>query len=223
DMPVAVWWLGDLPNEEHDYVETLLDCADRLIVDSSQFDSVADLVWLDEIAKRTTTAPADLNWVRLEDWRLAAAMLFDPQEMRDRLRSIRRLSIAATGGGETLFGYSIESLYFAGWMNAQAGVDRIGDIEYAFDLEPQSEHAGALSRVRMEFDDHSEVLIARDSAKGVLQTQVDGVALPLNCVTRVLGRATPELIVRQLKRPEADRVFVKALPIAAQLAARLRA
>src|SRR5437879_4714272 len=43
DMPVAVWWLGDLPNEHEDYVLTLLEPADRLIVDSVHCDSPADL------------------------------------------------------------------------------------------------------------------------------------------------------------------------------------
>ena len=32
DMPVAFWWLGDLPNEHEGYVETILEAADRLIV-----------------------------------------------------------------------------------------------------------------------------------------------------------------------------------------------
>src|SRR6266540_1971325 len=44
DMPVAVWWLGDLPNEHEEYVLTLLEPADRLIVDSVNFDSPADLL-----------------------------------------------------------------------------------------------------------------------------------------------------------------------------------
>ena len=44
-MPVAVWWLGDLPDEQAEYVETLLDPADRLIVDSTEFNSPTDLAW----------------------------------------------------------------------------------------------------------------------------------------------------------------------------------
>ena len=43
DMPVAFWWVGDLPNEHEEYVELLLEPADRLIVDSVAFDSPADL------------------------------------------------------------------------------------------------------------------------------------------------------------------------------------
>jgi glucose-6-phosphate dehydrogenase assembly protein OpcA len=57
DMPVAVWWLGDLP-AEHDYVEMLLDPADRLIVDSSHFKDAADLELVSRIGEQTTTAPA---------------------------------------------------------------------------------------------------------------------------------------------------------------------
>src|SRR6185436_16220950 len=34
DMPVAFWWIGDLPIEHEFYVEALLEPADRLIVDS---------------------------------------------------------------------------------------------------------------------------------------------------------------------------------------------
>src|SRR5947207_6876164 len=71
DMPVAVWWLGDLPNEHEDYVLSLLEPADRLIVDSVFFDSPADLMLIERVSQKTTTTPADLNWVRLEEWRQA--------------------------------------------------------------------------------------------------------------------------------------------------------
>jgi glucose-6-phosphate dehydrogenase assembly protein OpcA len=66
DMPVALWWLGDLPNEHEDYVLTLLEPADRLIVDSVHFDSPADLMLINRVSEKTTTTPADLSWDRLE-------------------------------------------------------------------------------------------------------------------------------------------------------------
>src|SRR5882724_3709777 len=91
DMPVAFWWIGDLPNEHEEYVETLLEPADRLIVDSVHFDSPADLALVSRIAEQTSTSPADLNWGRLEEWRSATASIFDPPAMRTRLRSIRRV------------------------------------------------------------------------------------------------------------------------------------
>jgi len=107
DMPVAVWWVGDLPNDDHTYVERLLDAADRLIVDSTDFDSVSDLIWLREIGERTFTAPADLNWVRLADWRAVTASVFDPPAMRDRLKHVRRTRIVAASGPDKRFGTSI--------------------------------------------------------------------------------------------------------------------
>src|SRR5205809_1508652 len=95
DMPVAVWWMGDLPNEHEEYVETLLEPADRLIVDSSYFDSPRDLELVSRVAAQTTTVPADLNWIRLEEWRAATASVFDPPHMRGRLRTIRRVRVVA--------------------------------------------------------------------------------------------------------------------------------
>ena len=217
DMPVAVWWVGDLPNEQHAYVQTMLDPADRLIVDSSHFDRVEDLIWLKEIAERTFTTPADLNWVKLEDWRLVTASLFDSPSMRGRLDDIRSLNITALGGTESLFGDSIESLYYAAWMMAQTGTD---EIDCSFCIEP-GEDSGALMRVKIGFADKTETVIVRDMAKGVVTTTVDGKTHTFDCVARLLGRTTENLIVRQLKRPEADRVFVRSLPIATQLAAQV--
>ena len=217
DMPVAVWWVGDLPNEEHAYVETMLDPADRLIVDSSHFDRVEDLIWLKEIAERTFTAPADLNWVKLEDWRLVTASLFDAPSMRERLHDIRSLKITALGGTTSLFGDSVESLYYAAWMMAQTGSD---EIDCSFCIEPGVD-SGALMRVKVGFAGGSEAVIVRDVGKGILTATLDGKTQTFDCVARVLGRTTDNLIVRQLKRPEADRVFVRLLPIATQLAAQV--
>ena len=223
DMPVAVWWLGDLPNDQAEYVEALLDPADRLIVDSTEFNSPTDLAWLRHISQRTTTAPADLNWVRLEDWRMATAAFFDPPAMRERLVEITSLRIAATGDGSGLFGHSIESLYYAAWINAQVAPGRMDEIEYKFDSEQAAEEPGALTKIHIGFSDGTEATIMRDTERHVLVAAFGGRKLTIDCVTRFRGRGPEDLIVRQLKRPEADRVFVKSLPIATALAARLPA
>ena len=219
DMPVAMWWLGDLPNTDraHAYVETMLSSCDRLIVDSSQFDRVEDLMWLDEIARRTYTAPADLNWVKLEEWRLVTAKLFDPPEMRERMRAIRTLSVTAMGGAQSLFGDSIESLYYAAWLTEQTGVETI-DCSFCV-LEGNDR--GMLTQVKIGFDDGGEATVARDAERNVLVATVDGVTKVCDCVTRILGRRSADLIVRHLKHPEADRVFARALPIAIGLASQV--
>ncbi len=223
DMPVAVWWVGDLPNENASYVESLLEPADRLIVDSSHFDSADDLELVSRVARHTTTAPADLNWVRLEDWRIAAATLFDPPAIRSRLQRIRSLQIVACSTGGKLFGDSAESLLFAAWLSAQAGEAVVEDrsIEYQLTTEERPIDHGSLCRVKIEFDDKSVATIVRDDQKRVLVANIEGTTQTVDCVTRVLSRGLDDLIVRQLKRPEADRVFIRALPVAVQLASRI--
>lgn len=218
DMPVAVWWLGDLPNEDQAHVEEFLEPADRLIIDSAAFDSAADLALVGRFAERTATAPADLNWVRLEEWRTAAASVFDPPAMRQRLRRIRRLRVASASR-RNFFGESVCSLLFAAWVTAQAG--RTGDeasIDYRF--ERREDAAEGVARVDIEFDDGSTAAIMRDRDRGVLVASVDDTTIP-DAVTRSLLQRTDDLIVRQLKRTDADHVLLKTLPVAVALAKRL--
>ncbi|HEX7151705.1 MAG TPA: glucose-6-phosphate dehydrogenase assembly protein OpcA [Thermoanaerobaculia bacterium] len=222
DMPVAVWWLGDLPGEHGEYVQALLAPADRLIVDSSHFDHPSDLALVARIAEKTTTSPADLNWVRLEEWRAATASLFEPPRMRERMRAIRSLHISGPGGS---FGKTAQRLLYAGWISAQLGhdVDLDGRIERGeIDFRLVSdEHAKSMQSVEIRFSDDSVATIHRDRERGVLITSVDGTHSTFECVTRVLSHGRGDLIVRQLKRPESDRVLLKTLPLAARLARRV--
>ena len=230
DMPVAVWWIGDLPNEHEDYVESLLDPADRLIVDSVHFDSPADLALVSRVAARTTTAPADLNWVRLEEWRSATASIFDPPDIRQRLHAIRRVRVVSASSETNYFGESIESLLFASWISAQVDhhVDEAGkvegasgSIEYVFERHRQQQNIGSIIAAEIGFDDGSSATITRDRERGVLMANVDGnIAVP-ESVTRAMSLQLDALIIRQLKRTEGDRVLVRVLPIAARLAKRI--
>jgi glucose-6-phosphate dehydrogenase assembly protein OpcA len=208
DMPVAVWWLGDLP-DEHEYVETLLDPADRLIVDSSRFDSSRDLELVSRIGEQTTTAPADLTWARMEEWRAATAALFDPMATRERLRAIRQVKVIS--GGDGSFGANAEALLYVAWLTAQSGT------EVAYEHGRRGNEAG-ICAVELQFAD-STATIRHERERGVVIASADGVETAIDCITRSLARETEELIVRLLKRPEADRVYLKALKVARGLAA----
>lgn len=209
DMPVAVWWLGDLPNDQHRYVETLLDPADRLIVDSSHFNGAADLELVSRIGEQTTTAPADLNWARIEEWRSATAALFDPPSMRERLRAIR--SVKVISGGGTSFGEIAEALLYVAWLTAQSGT------EIAFEHAQRGLEPG-ICEIEIHFAD-TTAMIRQERERGVLVARADGIETSIDCITRSLARETEELIVRLLKRPEADRVYLRTLKIARRLAA----
>jgi len=218
DMPVAVWWLGDLPHEDEAYVQSILDPADRLIIDSAFFDSPADLALVTKIAEQTTTAPADLNWVRLDEWRQAAASIFDGSEMRSRLASMQRVRIIATASSESpLFGENLGALYFASWLAAQAGME---DIDYQFERRLHT-RGGGLAFVEISFADGTSATITRDRDRSVLTSTIDGVEHTPEAVTRSLLNRPHELIARQLKQPEADRMLVKTLPIATRMAKRM--
>jgi glucose-6-phosphate dehydrogenase assembly protein OpcA len=230
DMPVAVWWLGDLPGQHEEYVQALLEPADRFIVDSSNFDSPADLALVGRVAVDTTTTPADLNWVRLDEWRAATASIFDPPDMRSRLTTVARVRVVAATGDAEYFGHTVQSLLYASWISAQLGhkVDRegkveggAGSIDYRFERRRQSNDIGGISLVEIVFEDGSVATIARDRELCVLTTNVDGVLSVPESVTRTLAKNTAELIVRQLKRPEGDPMLAKVLPIAARMARRI--
>ena len=230
DMPVAVWWLGDLPNEHEDYVLTLLEPADRLIVDSVHFDSPEDLMLINRVAEKTTTTPADLNWVRLEEWRTATAAIFDPPHMRSRLEAIRRVRVVAGTSGSDYFGEVVESLLYAAWISAQVGhqVDaqgkvegQLGSIDYTIERRRQEKAVGGITFAEINFEDGSSASIARDRDKGILLATVDGIISVPESVTRAATLGIDELIVRQLKRARGDQVLLKVLPVASRLAKRV--
>jgi len=212
DMPVAFWWVGDLPHENAAYVQTLLEPADRLIVDSVHFNDPGDLELVKRVADESGTAPADLNWIRLEEWRTATASVFDPPEMRDKLKSLRRVRVTANVADESYFGERIESLFFASWLVTMSEAE----VDCTFDLR-RSDHRG-LVRVELELEE-SKATIERDPEKCVLSTNIDGhkVNVP-DAVTRSKLRNIDELIVRVLKQPSSDRLLPKILPVTLTLA-----
>lgn len=218
DMPVALWWLGDLPHEEPDYVMHLLEPADRLIVDSCGFNDPADLALVASVAERTFTAPADLNWIRLEEWRAAMASLFDPPAMRTRLHDVREVRIISDVMQQNYFGESIEPLFFASWVLAQAAcaVDKV-----EIDIEERPSLRRGLLRVDVKLDDNSTATIERDMERGILVARYDGLDAIPEGVMRAQKRATDELIVRELKNPKSDRLLLKVLPVALELVKRL--
>ncbi|HJQ35666.1 MAG TPA: glucose-6-phosphate dehydrogenase assembly protein OpcA [Thermoanaerobaculia bacterium] len=204
DMPVAVWWVGDLPDDQHEYAQTLLDPADRLIVDSSQFNSAADFALVSRIAEKTITAPADLNWARIDEWRAATAALFDPPPMRARLQQIRNVRVLS--GGDAKLGDLSEAVLYVSWLRAQT------ERETAFDFTGGESEAG-INAVEIHFDDGSIETLRGDREKGVV--------IASDWVARGRTRALEDLIVRLLKRPEADRVYIKALRLAREVASSL--
>ena len=209
DMPVAMWWNGDLPDEHQAYVEALLEPTDRLIVDSRDFDGAADLELVARIAARTTTAPADLNWARIEEWRTATAALFDPPRMRERLHAIRVVRVSA--GGHTSFAAMSQALLYAGWLIAQSGAGAAFEFEY-------DEGERGIAAVDLTLADGCAVELRRREGSNVVFAACESAGAELEGVAPSRAWRDDQLIVRLLERPQMDAVYLKSLHAATALA-----
>lgn len=230
DMPVAAWWLGDLPSGQEDYVAALLEPSDRLVVDSVHFDRVDDLRLVRRVSEESATTPADLNWVRMEDWRIATASMFDPGDMRPLLRQIRRVRIVSSRGSTDLFGEHVEALFFASWLSSRVGqtldadgrlYGDLGAVGYEFDWQQASGRPGGLLHVEIGFENGGSITLSRKDQAQAIIAETRSLPQPASTVTRSHTRSQSDLIVRQLAQRERDPVFFKILPRAIQLAGRL--
>ena len=82
----------------------------------------------------------------------------------------------------------------------------------------RAEHRG-LIRVELELDE-SKATIERDPVRCVLSTNIDGRISVPDAVTRSKSKNVDELIVRVLKQPGRDKLLLKVLPVALEMAKR---
>jgi len=115
-VPLVVWWrsglLFDLP-----LFQGLTHIADRLIVDTAEFDTpAAALTCLAQLLKQRPLALADLAWDRLTCWRELTAQFFDAAQQRPYLDRLDRVAVE-TGGGAL----PPEGLLWLGWLASRLG------------------------------------------------------------------------------------------------------
>jgi glucose-6-phosphate dehydrogenase assembly protein OpcA len=145
--------------------------------------------------------------------------------MRARLERITSVEIAY--GGAASFGSKAEPLLFCGWLSAQLGhqVGEDGKVEAAHGAVEyrllHDEQLKGMACATIAFRDGTSSTIVRDRERGVVIAQIGPAAAAFDHVTRMRGRELEALIVRQLKRPEADRIYLRALPVAMKLARQL--
>ncbi len=122
DLPVFLWWMGDLPEDQHT-LEELTETADRLIVDSAQSTEPSrQLRALEALCRdRDFCAIGDLNWVRLEPWR---RLLMQQQGVMDLRRCLERFSsleIVLADGAAGMASGPAQLCLLLGWLSARFG------------------------------------------------------------------------------------------------------
>lgn len=94
DLPVVVWWPGDVPLESV-ILQRILANADRFIADSSKFsDYLAGLGSMAALAtSHSNVIVSDFNWSRLTPWRGLIANLFDTPQLLPYLFNMERMEV----------------------------------------------------------------------------------------------------------------------------------
>ncbi len=203
DMPLVLWFPGPLP----DPADPLLRVATALLVDTRVAGSEATEVahayrTLLELANHHPVV--DLSWVRLQPWRELLAGLFDPEQNRAMLKSVRSAQVRGKPGPRHLLG---------GWLLAQ------------LDLRAREVTLEDARHVEIEIDagaggNEGTFIVSRDEgtravwARAVLSSGVahsQALPLPDDSLTSALSAAMGNL--------RADRVWERALSAAATLGA----
>ncbi len=113
DLPVFLWWQGQIPDPTDPVLEELVETATRVIVDSDQ----AGIAAVRSI-ESMTAGLADLAWVRTNPWREAIAAMFDAPRQRRALDHLVGLEVTGPVNQAGLL---------AGWLRSrldrQIGLD----------------------------------------------------------------------------------------------------
>ncbi len=114
DLPLYVWWPGELPGDPH-MLQEMLVSADRLIVDSGRFSRAEEgLARLAQVSiERPQCAVGDLNWGRLTPWRQLVAQQCETAGLRLCLKSATKVEIGLAGGGRE---QRSQALLLLGWL-----------------------------------------------------------------------------------------------------------
>jgi glucose-6-phosphate dehydrogenase assembly protein OpcA len=139
DLPTHVWWPGDPPFADPVF-QQLVDVADRLIIDSSDFGDL--LTGMRRLATlRRRSGVGDLAWGRLAWWQELTAQFFDAPRFRRYLPNLSRLHLryavappgaAAPTEAEVAPGVAApmaQPLLFAGWIATRLGWRRDRTLE----------------------------------------------------------------------------------------------
>ena len=250
DLPVALWWPGDVPFGRHDF-EQLVGRAletDRLVVDGSGWsgDGMAGIRRLGAILDTGPIAVSDFALMRQSRWREAIASAFDQPALLPYLRSIGSLHVTYATAADASAGTNVvRPLYHVAWLSSRLGwsvsrpleqgpgglwtaVMRRPRGEVAVTLEPEPSAAlppGSTLRMRIVAERRRSVLQAEVTARAeaVIVRARLGDRDALDRVYHAARRTDADLLAEAIESGGRDPVATAAIAMAAALAGPERA
>lgn len=186
DLPVFVWWQGEIPPEGDSVLREVIEMSTRMIVDSDEA-GIEAVTRVDRMA----AGLADLGWVRTTPWRESLAALFDGPHQRRGLDRVVGLEVS---------GPQNQAALLAGWMRSRLHRE----------LGLGTSRAKRLNRVGLLGADQA-FLVERSGRSGHGTAQGPGLA-PRMVALPSLPPAV--LLAGELDRLGAERPFEEALAAA---------
>ncbi len=225
DLPVALLWLHDLPRKGW-LLGELGNLSDRVVVDTQRAADEMGLIDLQRLAGNLHRL-TDIGWMRFNPMRYLLAGLFDPPGHADLLDRMESVRIEATPAGRPA------GFLLAGWLLSQCGFTtvkavptpnaqtmyrwnvRLGNTAFPVDFGVREAEGGVDELLTVDIAaGGARFALTQDDAEHVrLYSPVhDGQRLALH------GWDTTELLTAALGMGGVDRLYGKALALAAQLA-----
>jgi glucose-6-phosphate dehydrogenase assembly protein OpcA len=233
DLPVCVWWVGDLPDFD-DLFDRMVVGADLVIVNSGEMD-LRDLQKLSSIAARSQGryAVSDLTWIRLRTLQDLIARFFDDAEGQACLPDLERILIEVAPRPDEKDATSTQAGLLFGWIAAVLGVApesvewkrgdgwaeaRLGKLHVRFEQKPRSDvRPGVITRLVMEAG-KARFAIERQDDPRVFRwsREVPGVSTPAQTV-RVGAFEESALLARCIERPKRDLMLETSLHVGSRI------
>jgi hypothetical protein len=233
DLPVCVWWVGDLPDFDSLF-DRLVVHADVIVVNSAEMD-LRDLEKLSTIVTQTrgSAALSDLTWFRLRPLQDLIARFFDDETGLACLGSLERITIefapregeqdvASTQAG-LLLGWMANALSLGtatiGWKRGAGWAEAtLGRVVARFEARARTDvPPGSILRVAIECDGARFEIVRQDDPQVFLWSrEAPGAPVP----PQTLRIGIPEeatLLIRGLERPKRDPLLEKSLHVATRI------
>lgn len=233
DLPVCVWWVGDLPDFD-DLFDRMVVGADIVVVNSGEMD-LRDLEKLSSIATRARGrfAVADLTWIRLRHLQDLIARFFDDAEGMACLPDLERITIEVSPRPDEKDATSPQAGLLFGWIASVLGLApdaphwkrgdgwaevRLGKVVAHFDWKPRPDvRPGVITRFSMEAG-KAHFSISRTDDPRVYRwvRDVPGITTPPHTL-RIGAFEEPALLARCLERPKRDLMLEESLRVGSRI------